>query len=454
MQLLLAIVAFLITVGVLITFHEFGHYCVARWCGIKILRFSIGYGTVLWSRRFGPDRTELALCALPLGGYVSMLDETSAEERESARAFQNRPLWQRVSVLLAGPVFNIVFAILAWWVVFMLGETGLRPLIATVEPGSPAVESGLRAGDEIIAVQSVPTPTRSAVGEVLIRQLIRKESASLLVRDRHGDERELALPVVHLSMDELAGKSIVQLLGIGMQRPHIPVVLGTLQKAGPAWEAGLRSGDEVLSVNGESVADWYQWQQIVRDSPGLELLLEISRNDQRMELRVVPERVLDETADGIGRLGVGAQIPEDFARGLKVRRHWPMHQAFWRAVVNTWDKSLLTLRVLGGMLMGEVALRHLSGPIAIADYAGKTFSLGLVDFLGFLAIVSVNLGVLNLLPLPPLDGGQLLFCCYEGIRGKPLGEDKRVLFLQVGLFLLFVLIVFVVMNDIRRLSGI
>ena len=451
MQFLHHLLAFIVTLGILITFHEFGHFWVARKCGVKILRFSIGFGRPLWTRCFGDDRTELVVAALPLGGYVRMLDEREAPvpEPELHRAFNRKPLAQRFAIVLAGPLFNFLFAILAYWIMYMVGLTGLKPVIGTVQTTSIAAVAGLQADDEIIAVNSKHTATWTMVVDAMISDIVADTPVELRVLSKNALERPVLMNLQSISIDDLAEKDLLQSLGIIPQQLVLPPVIGDLQSAGAAVRAGLRSGDRILTVDDVAISDWTAFVTYIRGRPDQLLKVEISRDGLVMLLPLRTDK--KDAGDGkiIGYIGAGNQL----GPSLLARESYTIVPALARALERTWDMSWLTLQMLGKILTGEASYRNLSGPVSIAQYAGESAQNGIAAFLWFLGIVSVSLGVLNLLPIPLLDGGHLMYYLIELVRGSPVPEAVQAIGQQIGLALLLGLMVLVFYNDLSRLMG-
>lgn len=454
-NLLQSLIAFVLALGVLITFHEFGHYWAARRCDVKILKFSIGFGKAVWKRNFGPDSTEFVIAALPLGGYVKMLDERegAVAPDELDRAFNNKPIRHRFAIVAAGPVFNFLFAVGAYWIMYLIGITGLRPVVGAVEPGSPAGQAGIRSGDEILEVDGRRTPTWSAVLDVTVSRVISGSDATYVITDRSGTERHVEIELSAISIDDMAGGGLLRRLGMEPQRPVIPAVIGNVSAGGAADRAGLLPGDRVIAVDGVGVKDWGHWVEMVRSSPRRMLLVEIQRGNDYLTIPVTPELIQAEEGGAIGRIGAAVNVAAGRDAKMLGREAYGPVTALLRAVNRTAGMSVITLRVLGKMIVGEASVRNLSGPITIAQYAGESAGIGMAAFLGFLAIVSVSLGVLNLLPIPLLDGGHLMYYLIEIIKGSPLSEASQVIGQQVGLAVLLGLMGLAFYNDILRLIG-
>lgn len=456
MTLLQAILAFLLAIGALITVHEFGHYWVARRCGVRILRFSIGFGRPLWRRRFGPDDAELVVAMIPLGGYVKMLDgrEEGLPPEERPRCFGSKSLAQRSAIVLAGPLFNFLFAIAAYTLLYLVGETGLRPLVDEVAAESPAAQAGFLPGDEITAVNGRKTPTWKAVANVLVVGVVEGESMPVEVRPPGADQspRELQLDLAAVDIDKLAEQSLLTLLGIEPVRPAAPAVVGEILSAGAAARDGFKEGDRIVAANGEPVEDWPHWVQIVQASPGAALAVEVKREGQTIPLTLTPAAREDESGETLGYIGAAPDLSEEpTSPRLAVVESYPLHTALAKGVAKTAEMSVLTLSLLAKMVLGDVSTRNLSGPIRIAQYAGETARLGPATFLTFLALISISLGVLNLLPIPMLDGGHLLYFLVEFFKGSPVSDAAQLIGLKVGMALLLCLIGFALYNDVLQL---
>ena len=449
MQFLHSFLFFILALGILITFHEFGHYWVARKCGVKILRFSIGFGRPLWQRRYGADETEFVVAALPLGGYVKMLDEREAPvtESELPRAFNRQPLGQRLAIVLAGPLFNFLFAILAYWVIYLAGVTGLKPVIGAVEPGSLAAAAGLRAHDEISAVDGQRTSTWTMVLEAMISRVVAGQSLELSVLAREGGERSVVLETGSLAIDDLADKDLLAHAGITPRR--LPAIVGEVQPGGAGDRAGLKSGDHILAIDEDEITDWFSLVRFIQAHPGQALRVTLERQGETRTLELRPDTRQAEDNKVIGFIGVGNQV-QDHLIGSE---SYTLLPALIKALDRTWDMSLLTLRMLKKIITGEASLKNLSGPVSIAQYAGITAQSGMLEFLKFLGIVSVSLAVLNLLPIPLLDGGHVMYYLIEWLRGRPVSESAQLVGQQVGLVLLLGLMVLVIYNDLVRLLG-
>jgi regulator of sigma E protease len=454
-SILISTLAFIVAIGVLVTVHEFGHFWVARKLGVKVLRFSIGFGKPLWSRRFGSDDTELVVAAIPLGGYVKMLDEREGEveEAERHRAFNRQSLSTRISVVAAGPLFNFVFAILAYWVMFVSGVPGLRPVVGEVIPASYAEQAGFRPGDEMLSVGGTATTSwETAVLALLDAGLSDQASFPVGVRDAAGSERELQV-MLDDSGRLLEKGGLLENFGIRPWRPVYPAVIDRLVDGSPGARAGMRGGDRVVAADGTAIENWNVWVEYVRTRPGKPIRVEVVRNGENLVLDLTPDAIQDD-GKKVGRIGAYVRVPDDdrHATMRVVVRYGPL-EAFPAAVGKTWEMSVLTLRTLWKMITGAASVENLSGPISIAQYAGQSAVIGLAAFLGFLAIVSVSLGVLNLLPIPILDGGHLLYYLVELVKGSPVSETVQLVGQRVGIVILLMLMTLAFYNDLTRLFG-
>jgi len=448
---LYTVLAFIIAISVLVVVHEFGHYWVARRLGVKVLRFSVGFGRPLWLRRFGRDQTEWSIAAIPLGGYVKMLDEHEGEVRqeELPRAFNRQPVWKRVLIVLAGPAFNFVFAVVAYSAINLAGIDGLRPVVGRVAESSLAERSGFRPGDEFLTIDTQPVQSWDERRLYLYEKALDRAMVHFEVRDRDGLRQQRTLDLSSLSPADVGAGMVERLIGMSPQLPEVLPVIGFLDGDGPAAKAGLNIGDRILSVNGQSVRTWSDFVSIVSSRPGEPLRFIFQRGAGRQEIVLAPQAV-EQSGKTIGRIGAGVRIPA-IPDEMRVTVRYAPTMAIVEGVETTWRMSLLTLKMLAKMLQLEVSTKTISGPLTIAQYAGASARVGFDSFVLFLAVVSVSLGVLNLLPVPVLDGGHLLFYLVEGVTGRPLSE--RVLYWgqQVGIALLFMLMALAFYNDIVRL---
>ncbi|GAA0791590.1 sigma E protease regulator RseP [Marinobacterium sediminicola] len=451
MELLQTLLATLVALGVLVTIHEWGHFWVARRCGVKVLRFSVGFGKPLWMRT-AADGTEYAIAAIPLGGYVRMLDEREGDVPEALRnqAFNNKPVLQRIAIVAAGPLVNLIFAVLAYWFLFMSGISTVVPLVGGVAAGSPAAVAGVDSGYEVLEVDGHPVRTWNEVNLRLAARVGESGIIELMMGDpKRGYAHSYQVEINDWSVD-LERESPLSALGLEPWQPSFPAVIGQLLPDGVAARDGLKVGDKVLSVDGESVEDWLHLVRLIQSSPSKSLQLSVEREDGRHTVVVTPESRTFEDGRVHGYIGAGVapvEMPESMQRTLS---YGPV-DALVNGIHKTGQMISLTLDSIGKMIAGVISVKNLSGPITIAKVAGTSAASGLESFISFLAYLSISLGVLNLLPIPMLDGGHLLYYVVELVRGRPVSEQVQMLGLRIGMALLFSLMALAIINDIARL---
>jgi regulator of sigma E protease len=452
MGMLLTVAAFIVALSVLIVVHEFGHYWVARRCDVKVLCFSVGFGRPLWSAKKGRDGTEWRIAAIPLGGFVKMLDEREGEvdPGELHRAFNRKPVWQRFAIVSAGPVANFIAAIVLYWVLFMHGVPGLVPVIAAPVEGSTAAQAGFSAGDTMLRVGDEKVPSWQDFRWQVLQKALDRQPVAVGVRTEQQIMATRTLRFDDVAPADLEG-DLLGKLGFVRLRIPLPPVIGEVVAGGAAARAGLQPGDRVLAVDGVATETWDALVAKVRAAPARELQFRVRRGEVDLPgVRVVPDRVGDGGGE-IGRIGAGPRLDSQAMARLTTTVTYDPVESVVKAVVKTWDTALFSLRMLGKMIMGEMSLKNLSGPITIADYAGQSAQSGWISYLLFLALISISLGVLNLLPIPLLDGGHLMYYSVEIITGKPVSEKIMEVGQQIGMAVLFALMAFALYNDIYRL---
>lgn len=453
---MITVLAFVFTLGVLIVIHEYGHYRVAVACDVKVLRFSVGFGRVLWRRQATPDSTEFVLCALPLGGYVKMLDEREAPVApdQLSRSFNRKPLWQRAAIVAAGPAANLLLAVLLYAAAHWIGIDEPKAVMGAPTTGSLAERAGLRSGDwarewSSDGVDWHELRSMTDLRWEVTQAVVRGAPLQLMVTDRDGrSRRNLVLPLETLGSSEVDAKMMQRIgLGFAFSEP----VLGEVKAGEPAARAGLRTGDRVLSIDGVAMADAFGVRDAIRASGrggvAKPMQWRVERAGQTAELAVTPS-IVTEAGQTFGRIGVAPGQPPEM-----VNVRYGVIDGLAEGATQTWQMAVLNLKMLGKMLTGQASLKNLSGPLTIADYAGQSVRLGAAYYLGFLAIVSIGLGVLNLLPLPVLDGGHLMYYLFEGVTGKPVSELWLDRLQRGGVAIMLMMMSLALYNDVARLLG-
>jgi regulator of sigma E protease len=450
-SLLHTVAAFILALGVLIVFHELGHYAVAKLAGVKVLRFSVGFGRQLWARRFGADKTEWAVAALPLGGYVKMLDEREGpvDAAEAHRAFNRQSVGKRIAIVAAGPIANFLLAIAIYWMLLLGGVTEPKAIVGAPEPDTPAATAGFASGDKIVRVNGEAIETWQALRWLLLDLSIERKPVRMEIVDSAGHVQWRDLDVTAVHGEQIEG-DVLAALGLRLFRPAMAPVIGRVVSGNAAESAGLKEGDRIVAVDGEPVDSWDEFVAIVRKSAGTPLRLSVVDASREREVVITPETTGKE-GERIGRIGAAPFVDREALRELLVEVRYGPIDALGAACVKTWDMSIFSLRMLWKMVTGELSWRNLSGPVTIADYAGQAAQVGLGPYLSFIALISISLGVLNLLPIPLLDGGHLMYYFAEVVKGSPVSERAMELGQRVGLTLLLFLMAFAFYNDINRL---
>ena len=445
------LVAFALILGVLIIVHEFGHYIVARYVGVKVLRFSVGFGRAVWSKKMGRDNTEWAIGLFPLGGYVKMLDEREAAvaPEELPRSFNRQSVWRRMAIVVAGPAANLLLAVLVYWGLFSYGMEELRPIMGTPVAASAAAKAGIENGERVLKVAGELVQTWQDMRWVLISRAVDQDSIELELINQRKEIAIRRLDVSSARADGWEGDALEK-LGLNFFRPMIPPVIGQISPDSVAAAAGLKVGDEVLFIDGTPITSWSDVVLTIRSSPGKALRMEVLRQDEPLVLVLTPALV-EERGQEIGRIGASVRDTSATRDEMMITVRYGPLSALGKAINETWDKSVFSLVMIGKMITGEVSWRNISGPVTIADYAGQSAKLGIDYYLKFLALVSISLAVLNLLPIPILDGGHLLYYVLEIIKRGPLSERSMEVGQQIGLALMLMLMAFAFYNDINRL---
>lgn len=439
MSFLIALIAFIITIGVLVTVHEFGHFLIAKKFNIKVLRFSIGFGKILKSYKLG--ETTYTLCAIPFGGFVKMLDENeeAVNDAEKHRAFNTQNVYKRIAVVIAGPAANFILAIIFYTIVFMLGTTGIKPIIGQIKTDSIAQQSGLLIGDQLFSINNRPTPS---INE-FVMQFMQSNFAETIKLTVISTSKELKTIDLQPRDDFLANpeQNIEAYLGFKFALPKLKAIINKVLPNSPAAIAGIQTGDEIIEVNNQKIDSWQMLVRLIKNNANQTMKLQIIRNQQKINLTLTPKT----------KAGISVLVPENYLKQWQVLTQKDFTQSFLAASIKTYEISILNLKIIQKMILGNISLSQISGPIGIANYAGKTAEIGVGAFLSFLAIVSIGLGLLNLLPIPLLDGGHLFFYLLEIIKGSPVSKTIQQAATKIGLFIILFLTIIAVYNDLLNL---
>lgn len=456
MDIIQPILALILTLGILVTIHEYGHYWVAKKCGVKVLRFSVGFGKAIysWKNKTG---TEFVIASIPLGGYVKMLDEREAPvaSEELSQAFNRKTVSQRIAIASAGPIANFLFAILAYWLMFLSGFNVLIPTIGSVETDSIADRAGLRSGYEIVAVDQTETLGWHSVSMNLINRIGDSGQIEIMASPAPGINKQRFMLDVQDWMVDKEPRELISDLGLTPYKPEIPAILGQILEESPAQVAGLNVGDKIIRAEGQGIDTWFDLVDIIKASPLKSIRLDILRTldgaESTLQFDITPALQNDENGKAVGKLGIGVaafSYPEEMIRTVS---YGPIDSGV-EAVIKVWSDTKMTLIAIKKMILGLISLDNLSGPITIAQVASESIGSGTEAFLSFLGLLSVSLGILNLLPIPVLDGGHILFYALEGLRGKPLAEKWQMLGIKIGISFVLVLMSLAFYNDVMRLQ--
>ena len=443
-------VSFIVALGVLIVVHEFGHYLAARLCNVRVLRFSVGFGRSLATWRLGRDATEWTIAAVPFGGYVKMLDEREApvDARDLHRAFNRQGVGRRFLIVIAGPLFNFLFAIAVYAGLYMHGLPEARPVLAAPAAGTLAQSAGFSAGDTVRSIDGERIATWQDLRWRVLQGALQREALRFEVAAARGDISTHLLDLRRFPSEDVESDTLEK-IGLRLYRPPLEPVIGRVIAGGAADRAGLLPDDRVTQADEVPVANWEQLVQAIRERPATVLRLTVVRGGAQLAVELAPDAAT-ENGVRIGRIGVAPRIPAAESERIVVRVSYGPLESLAKAALKTWDISIFSLNMLGKMLIGEVSWKHLSGPVTIADYAGQSAQMGWLSFATFLALISISLGVLNLLPIPLLDGGHLMYYSLEIIKGSPVSERAMELGQRVGLALLLFIMAFAFYNDFNR----
>ncbi len=452
---LLTIAAFVFTLGLLVTIHEFGHYQVAKWCGVKVLKFSIGFGKPFFSKKVGRDQTEFVLAAIPLGGYVKMLDEQEMKGTDEyalhdmSRALNRQSVAKRMAIVVAGSGANLLLAVLFYWILFLLGVVGLKPIVGQVADNSPAAVASLSRGETIQTINGKPVTNWQDARWLFLKESLKNNSVEVLAINSNKEAHLHQLDLSGFKQEDFE-TDILDKLGLSIYQPDIPARVGEIVHNSPAAKAGLEVNDLILSINHKKVRFWEDFVQEVRRNPNVDLEIIILRSEQEISLHLTPEAVIENNKT-IGRIGAAFKLTPNELSKLFVTTHYSVAGALLQAIEKTWDTALFSLKMIGNMLIGHVSWKSMSGPVSIASYAGQSANMGIKVFIGFLAVISISIGVLNLLPIPVLDGGHFMYYMAEIFTGKPVSEATMIIGQKIGFTLLGCMMLLALYNDINRL---
>ena len=459
---MLTLFAFIFTIGIIVTIHEYGHFQVARWCGVKVIRFSIGFGKPLWRKTLGTDQMEFVLAAIPLGGYVKMLDERELKAEKEAgetsdndyseadltRAFNRQSVYKRIAIVIAGPMANLLLAILIYWVLFMQGVTGMLPIIGQVEPNSIAAQANLTTGEMIQTINNKEVKTWSEAGWMLFESALENEAVEIKAVNENNELHLHKLNLAELGKE--AESDILNEIGISVFRPEVLPILAQVLSNSAAEKAGLLTDDKVLAIDGLQTDTWSDVVNIVKANPNQALNFNLERQQKLISLTVTPEGVKENNVL-IGKIGAGVKLDDEQLDKVMIKQYYSGIDSLGMSIAKTWKTSAFSLKMMWYMVTGKASWKGISGPVTIANYAGKSADLGWKPFLGFIALVSISIGILNLLPIPVLDGGHLMYYMAEIIKGSAVSEQAMVLGQKIGFGLLGLLMILAIFNDVNRI---
>jgi regulator of sigma E protease len=459
---MLTIFAFIFTIGLLVTIHEYGHFIVARLFNVKVIRFAIGFGHPIWKMQFGKDRTELIIGSIPLGGYVKMLDENEIKqesavgevsdhysEKELSRAFNRLPVIKRMAVVLAGPFANLLLAILLYWFLFSLGIVGLKPIVGEVTTSSPAALAGFTKGDLIKSVNGEMTHSWQDFRWLILNEMAENKPVRVAVVSEKNNYHEYDLSINSLNQEDTQTDLITQ-LGLGIYQPVVKPTIGEITQDGAAFQAGLISGDIIISVDDVAIDTWEAFVTQIRMHPNKMMKLLVDRDHQTISINITPS-ITKESDEIVGKIGAGVYFSESEINHYLMTSNYTVMQSLIKAIDKTYQTSIFSLKMMGNMLIGNISWKMMSGPVTIANYAGQSANMGLKVFIGFLAMISISIGVLNLLPIPVLDGGHFMYYVIEMVTGQPVSDGLMQAGQKIGLFLIATMMIMAFFNDINRL---
>ncbi len=456
---MLTALAFILTLGLLVTVHEYGHFQVARWCGVKVLKFSIGFGKPLWTKKIGLDQTEFVLAAIPLGGFVKMLDEREFEqdavspydysEAQLKRAFNRQPVNKRIAIVLAGPMANLLLAIFLYWLLFMTGVVGMKPILGKVLDSSPAATANFVSGETIQKINGRDVSTWQEVSWFLLNESLKNNNVEIQTISSNQEILTHQLSLTTINIDDVS-KDALTLLGLTVLQPNIAARVGDVVNGSPADLARLKTNDLVLLIGNTQVKSWEDFVEVVRQHANVPLDMLVLRDSAEIKLTVRPSAVI-ENGKEVGRIGAALRIEQSELDRFFITVHYSAIQSLVKATEKTWETAIFSLKMLGKMVSGQVSWKGMSGPVTIAHYAGQSAGMGIKVFIGFLALISISIGVLNLLPIPVLDGGHLMYYMVEILTGKAVPESVMVVGQKIGFSMLGFMMVIAFYNDINRL---